>query len=776
MASVFTAGLVQAKATVSTGEVDDTQLVSKAEQAASIAPGRTSHLETTSSEQQQSHLPSNEEISIHSAAQRGDVQTMDRLVKSGKASVNERDDQNVTSLHWAAINAQLGVCRYLLENGADVDPIGGDLLATPLQWAARNGHLYVLHLLISYGADPALSDSQGFNTLHLVTHSSMVMPLLFILHQPLAVDAKDSDGHTALMWAAYQGDAISVDLLLRHSASPLTKDNNGLSPLHWAVVKGNKVCIKRLVEAGADVDAKDEQGKTPRDMAVELKSIGAWKVGLEEAGREESGILKQKRFSLRTTRIVIFLLPLLFFWLIAGTVSISPWYLGFPLSIAEFYSMHYLITKTVLDYRGFGDSLAKSPYFASIITSSIFYVGQCWVSRIVTGVPGHEILNLLFFVAYILCAYNFYRAISLDPGTTPQLESDAEIKEVVEELTNQGKFNGTNFCIICMARKPLRSKHDRITDRCIARFDHYCPWIWNAVGSNNHRQFLLFVIFLVCGISSFILLSFYYFMENSPTWTPETGAPCVLPSVLCTATGYDSYLALVTFWAMLQLSWTIILLVSQVWQVSRQMTTLEVTNLGRYGFMGGRGGSSLRDQSGAVGVGLGGRTGGPEGLGGPGDLGMGIDPTGVDEPTVSGEETGDGSTLPHVHAHAHGHAHGHRHGILGCMGGGWRFMLQILGLDRFTKGKAAKGLRMAGRDANPFDQGIIGNCMDFWTVGGTLGVDYRQLYDIPLGGFSSQRQRQQSYIQMILPNLGGSTSGESSQRPGYELVRSSEEV
>lgn len=85
------------------------------------------------------------------------------------------------------------------------------------------------------------------------------------------------------------GDAISVDLLLRHGASPHTQDSGGLTPLHWAVVKGNKVCIRRLVEAGADLDVKDESGKTPKDMAEELKSIGAWKKGLEDAGRKPDG-------------------------------------------------------------------------------------------------------------------------------------------------------------------------------------------------------------------------------------------------------------------------------------------------------------------------------------------------------------------------------------------------------------------------------------------------------------------------------------------------------
>lgn len=62
-----------------------------------------------------------------------------------------------------------------------------------------------MHLFISRGADPSIRDAQGFNTLHLTTHSSAIMPLLYMLQQPVAVDEKDSDGHTALMWAAYQG-------------------------------------------------------------------------------------------------------------------------------------------------------------------------------------------------------------------------------------------------------------------------------------------------------------------------------------------------------------------------------------------------------------------------------------------------------------------------------------------------------------------------------------------------------------------------------------------
>jgi hypothetical protein len=127
------------------------------------------------------------------------------------------------------------------------------------------------------------------------------------------------------------------------------------------------------------------------------------------------------------------------------------------------------------------------------------------------------------------------------------------------------------------------------------------------------------------------------------------------------------------------------------------MTTLEVSNLGRWGFMGGRGGESMRGQSGAMamqqamrGAGVGGTSGG--GVGGL-SLGESLDPT--------GEQPGGGGERAEEHLHSHGHGGGKK------IGGKLGFLLQILGLDRFTKGKAAKGLAMAGKDQNPFDQGIV---------------------------------------------------------------------
>ncbi|CAL1698532.1 unnamed protein product [Somion occarium] len=644
------------------------------------------------------------DVNIFVAAQRGDVQTIRMLIESGKATATDRDEQNITPLHWAAINAQVAACRYLLEQGAEVDALGGDLVATPMQWAARNGYLYVIQLLIAHNADPNITDAQGYNTLHLVTHSSSVMPLLYLLHQPINVDSRDSQGHTSLMWAAYQGDALSVDLLLKHGANPNTKDDTGLTPLHWAVVRGNRVCIRRLIEAGADLNAKDGEGRTARDMAVELKSLGAWKRALEEGGLTEEGVKKKKPLSERNTKIAIFLMPTLFLFLMFMTLTILPWYTGLILAMALFFALHHIVTRVLLDKANYTDSVTQSPYFAGIIAASMVWVGYAWVSRLVHQTQSHAFSHLIFALSFGLCAYNFFRAISLDPGSCPKPASDAELKSIIEDLASEGRLNGQTFCIQCMARKPLRSKHCRVCDRCIGRHDHHCPWVWNF-GYNNHRQFLLFVSTLVIGIVTFDYLTFAYFSSVPIPTGPGTISPsCILPDNLCAITSYDTFLVSVAVWATLQLSWTLVLLFSQYWQVARQMTTLEVSNLGRYGFMGGRGGASLNGQM------------------------------GHQHRHAASDDASSSSDLTPTGVHNHNHR-----GM--CAGCGSGFLMNLLGFDRFTKGKAADGLKRAAKAPNPFDLGMIGNCKDFWTSGRELGVEYDRLYDVPPEGFVEAKKR-----------------------------------
>lgn len=289
-----------------------------------------------------------------------------------------------------------------MEKGADVDAKGGELQATPLCWASRNGYNSIVHLLLTYSADPTIPDSQSFNSLHLAVHSSSALLVAYYLFtsQPLAVDTSDIHGHTSLGWAAYQGDALSVELLIKAGADPNKRDNEGLTCLHWAVVKGNSSCIKLILEAGGDINRKDNSGKTPKDLAIELKSEAAWKralraAGMEEDGRKRTGVLTEKN-----TKLAILMLPTFFFMLIFWTISILPWYTGLLIGAGEFYAMHHIVTRVLLDIKaGEGNKMVKSPYLYSVILGSIFWVGYVWVTRLVNNTPGSAIANLVFFVS-----------------------------------------------------------------------------------------------------------------------------------------------------------------------------------------------------------------------------------------------------------------------------------------------------------------------------------------------------------------------------------------
>ncbi len=49
------------------------------------------------------------------------------------------------------------------------------------------------------------------------------------------------------------------------------------------------------------------------------------------------------------------------------------------------------------------------------------------------------------------------------------------------------------LCVSCKIVRPLRAKHDPITDRCVESFDHFCPWVGNVIGRGNRHLFLAFL-------------------------------------------------------------------------------------------------------------------------------------------------------------------------------------------------------------------------------------------------------------------------------------------
>mmetsp|Transcript_10111 Transcript_10111/g.21189 ORF Transcript_10111/g.21189 Transcript_10111/m.21189 type:complete len:463 (-) Transcript_10111:1500-2888(-) len=55
------------------------------------------------------------------------------------------------------------------------------------------------------------------------------------------------------------------------------------------------------------------------------------------------------------------------------------------------------------------------------------------------------------------------------------------------------------FCNKCQIQRPPRCHHCSICDRCVLQFDHHCVWLNNCVGYNNHRAFILTLLYLTIG-------------------------------------------------------------------------------------------------------------------------------------------------------------------------------------------------------------------------------------------------------------------------------------
>ena len=63
--------------------------------------------------------------------------------------------------------------------------------------------------------------------------------------------------------------------------------------------------------------------------------------------------------------------------------------------------------------------------------------------------------------------------------------------------------------------KPPFSHHDKNSDKCISRMDHFCPWMNNAIGAKNQKNFFLFLIYTdLAALYAYILVAIHLVIEQ----------------------------------------------------------------------------------------------------------------------------------------------------------------------------------------------------------------------------------------------------------------------
>uniref|UniRef100_A0A673GML1 Palmitoyltransferase n=1 Tax=Sinocyclocheilus rhinocerous TaxID=307959 RepID=A0A673GML1_9TELE len=479
-----------------------------------------------------SHPEDSSSWDIIKATQFGALERCKELIEAGY-DVRQPDKENVTLLHWAAINNRADIVKYYISKGAVIDQLGGDLNSTPLHWAIRQGHLSMVIQLMRYGADPSLADSEGYRGLHLAVLFQHMPIAAYLMAKGQEVDSPDINGQTPLMLAAQKIIGPEpTNFLTKCNASVNAVDKmNRNSPLHCAVLAGNVDAVHILLEAGASVDLENASGHTPIDLAHQVHSpllIHMLSVVKTERMKANSTCLKL------LNRYKVFLLCV-FSVVVVGAIG----------SILDMKTESWLLKGVLL------------------VCVILYVLSVCRDLNMRRSHDPSATVQMLFTVNITALLYYYLRSCRTDPGI---------VKATEEEKKKVRTDSGCDW----LMRKPMRANHCFSCNACVAKQDHHSIWINGCIGARNHPYFVLFLVALSFLCMWMFYGSIMYWSKHCPLHYTEEGVWGAVTAL----TGCSPWVLYIFCFAFLNASWAFILLLVQLYQIAfLGLTTAERANL-----------------------------------------------------------------------------------------------------------------------------------------------------------------------------------------------------
>lgn len=89
--------------------------------------------------------------------------------------------------------------------------------------------------------------------------------------------------------------------------------------------------------------------------------------------------------------------------------------------------------------------------------------------------------------------------VSMQPRRTDEVEvllqdiREMQVPVAADPCEKPEMRTELRYCTLCNIDQPLRAKHCGVCKRCVARYDHHCPWLSVCIGQRNHSLFLCYL-------------------------------------------------------------------------------------------------------------------------------------------------------------------------------------------------------------------------------------------------------------------------------------------
>ena len=203
------------------------------------------------------------------AVKQGDRSAIETLLGQPGLDVNAPEPDGTTALHWAAHRGDLDTVNRLVRAGADVHAANRYDIA-PIWLAAQDGHGAVVETLLRAGADANTTRGDSRESLAMITaragHADVLRRL--VAHGADVNATERIRSQTALMWAAAERHPEAVRVLAAAGADLEARSSTGITPLMFAIRAGDIPTTGELLDQGADLTVTAPDGTTALVLAI----------------------------------------------------------------------------------------------------------------------------------------------------------------------------------------------------------------------------------------------------------------------------------------------------------------------------------------------------------------------------------------------------------------------------------------------------------------------------------------------------------------------------